>query len=114
MSRSLAGLAVFWALMLGFTGVSCGPQSGENSSWQRRPVISVPPVPTRPFEDGYGAGFKLGERESVPHGKIPPEEDVARLAREQASDHPERTAPWERGFVEGYIEANRNVVTGKK
>ena len=114
MSRPLARIAVLGALIPGLAGVSCGPQRGENPGAQRKPVVAVPPVPSRPFEDGYGAGFDLGKRQGIPRGKLPAEEDVEGLAREQASGHSERTARWERGFVEGYLDGWRNVVTGQK
>ncbi len=114
MSKSLAGLAVFGTLILSFVGVSCGPSSGESAFDKKRPVVAVAPVQTRPYEDGYGAGFDLGQRQAAPHGRMAKEEEAARLGREQASGHTERTARWERGFVEGYLEGYRNVVTGKK
>ncbi|MEP6670743.1 MAG: hypothetical protein ABJF10_16410 [Chthoniobacter sp.] len=75
------------------------------------PVVHVPPVETRPFEDGYNAGFEYGKKHAVPHGALATEEDAKRVAREQAAGQPDR---WERGFAEGYADGVRNVVTGQK
>ena len=75
------------------------------------PVVHVPPVESRPFEDGYNAGFEYGKKRGTPHGALPTDEDAARVAREQAAGQPDR---WERGFAEGYADGVRNVVTGQK
>ena len=77
-------------------------------------MVDVAPVPTRPFEEGYETGFDLGKQQAAPRAKIPDEETVQQLAREQASGRPERNSRWERGFVDGYTDGFRNVVTGKK
>ncbi len=79
-----------------------------------KPVVNMAPVPTRPFEDGYEAGFELGRQQGVPHGKLPDPAAVRRLASEQAAGHSERTERWERGFADGYMDGYSNVVTGKK
>ena len=80
----------------------------------RKPVVAVAPVPTRPFEDGYSAGFDLGKQHAAPQAKLPDPAEVERLAREQAAGQPERTERWERGFAAGYTDGFRNVVTGQK
>jgi hypothetical protein len=79
-----------------------------------RPVVAVPPVPTRPYEDGYDAGFNLGQQQAVPKASVPPDETIQRIAHEQAGGQPERTERWERGFAQGYADGFRNVVTGQK
>ena len=84
------------------------------SDHEKKPVVEVAPVPTRPFEDGYEVGFELGKQQGKPREKMPDAETVQQLARENASGHPERTERWERGFAEGYNDGFRNVVTGQK
>ncbi len=97
--------------------VACGkssltaPATPEPEMKKGHPVVHVPPVETRPFEDGYNAGFEYGRKHAVPHGALATEEDAARVAREQAAGQPVR---WERGFAEGYADGVRNVVTGQK
>ena len=78
------------------------------------PVVRQAPVETHPFEDGYNAGYTQGQGRAARGAKIPPAADVEPLAREQAGDAPERTERWQRGFVEGYLDGFRKVVTGQK
>jgi hypothetical protein len=75
------------------------------------PVVHVPPVETRPFEDGYNAGYEYGKKHATPHGKLATQEEADKAARDNAAGQPER---WERGFAEGYADGVRNVVTGQK
>ena len=56
----------------------------------------------------------IGTRQAKPRGKIPEPEAVERMASEEATGHPDRTERWQRGFIDGYTEGFRNVVTGKK
>lgn len=107
----LIGAAV---LAMAVVTAGCGPKRVQKPLEKKRPVVAMAPVETRPFEDGYSAGFELGKQQGVPRGKMPPQDEVERLGREQASGHAERTARWERGFVEGYLDGFRNVVTGQK
>lgn len=79
-----------------------------------KPVVDTAPVPTKPFEEGYDAGYELGKKQARPRAKMPEPEEVELVAREQSAGHPERTERWERGFVEGYTDGFRIVVTGKK
>lgn len=112
MNASPAGSFAVVAIVLMLTS-GCDRQGGEAPK-EKRPVVTAPPVPTRPFEDGYSVGFELGKQQGVPRGKMPAEDEVERLAREQASGQAGRTARWERGFVGGYLDGFRNVVTGQK
>jgi hypothetical protein len=88
-----------------------GPGTPPPEMKQGHPVVHVPPVETRPFEDGYKAGFEYGKKHATPRGPVPTEEDARRVADEQAAGQPAR---WERGFAEGYADGVRNVVTGQK
>ena len=78
------------------------------------PVVRQAPVETHPFEDGYTAGYTQGQGRGARGAKIPAAADVEPLAREQAGEIPERTERWQRGFVEGYLDGFRKVVTGQK
>lgn len=78
------------------------------------PVVRMAPVETHPFEDGYNAGYELGLKRATPGAKIPEAGEVEPLAREQAGTAPERTERWQRGFVGGYLDGFRKVVTGQK
>ena len=78
------------------------------------PVVRQAPVETHPFEEGYDAGYALALTRAVREAKIPKPADVEPLAREQAGEAPERTERWQRGFVEGYVDGFRKVVTGQK
>src|SRR5688572_1884819 len=77
---------------------------GETTVPARKPVVAMAPVPTKPFEEGYNAGYEFGKKQATPRANIPEPEDVKRLAQEQSAGHPERTERWERGFVEGYTD----------
>ena len=78
------------------------------------PVVRQAPVETHPFEDGYTVGFALAQSQATRAAKIPSPADVEPLARAQAGEIPERTERWQRGFVEGYTDGFRKVVTGQK
>ncbi|MDR3406019.1 MAG: hypothetical protein P4L99_26270 [Chthoniobacter sp.] len=88
-----------------------GPATPEPEMKKGHPVVHIPPVETRPFEDGYNAGFEYGKKHAMPHGALATEEEANNAAREQAAGQPDR---WERGFAEGYADGVRNVVTGQK
>ena len=96
------------------SGCKRAPQVEPGSFPARKPVVDVAPVPTRPYEEGYDAGFELARQKATARSKMPDPEDVQRLAGEQATDHPERNERWTRGFVAGYTDGFRNVVTGQK
>jgi hypothetical protein len=75
------------------------------------PVVHLPPVETRPFEDGYNAGYEYGLKQAIPHGKVPTDNEAADVARQHAAGQLDR---WEHGFAEGYADGVRKVVTGQK
>ena len=78
------------------------------------PVVRQAPVETHPFEDGYNTGYALALTKATREAKLPKAADIEPLAREQAGEIPERTERWQRGFVEGYTDGFRKVVTGQK
>lgn len=81
---------------------------------QPPPVVQQAPVETHPFEDGYEAGYALGQSQATPEAKVPKPADVEPLARVQAGQVPERTERWQRGFIDGYLAGFRKVATGQK
>jgi len=89
------------------------PQA-EPSRDAKKPVVFVAPVETKPYEEGYRAGYDLGRDQATPEAKLPESTEVQRMAREQASEQPGRNERWERGFAEGYVDGFRKVVTGQK
>jgi hypothetical protein len=91
-----------------------GCEKAEDARNATPPVVRQAPVETHPFEDGYNAGYALGLSQATRGAKIPKPADVEPLAREQAGEAPERTERWQRGFVEGYLDGFRKVVTGQK
>lgn len=80
----------------------------------KKPVVFVAPVESKPYEEGYRVGYDLGREQGSPQAKMPETAEVERLAREQASERPDRNERWERGFAEGYVDGFRKVVTGQK
>lgn len=109
---------VGWAMILAMAGCKeyppVSPATPEPEMKDGHPVVHLPPVETRPFDDGYNAGFEFGKKQATPHMPVPGDEEALRIAHEQAGDRPERTDRWERGFAEGYTDGVRNVVTGQK
>jgi hypothetical protein len=79
-----------------------------------KPVVHVAPVPTEPFEEGYKAGFELGSTQAVPQAKIPEAAEVEAIADRQFGADMEHRDRWHRGFVEGYLDGFRKIVTGQK
>ncbi len=84
---------------------------GKNT---RKPLAEVVPVPTRPFEDGYAVGFEVGKQEARPRAKLPEPAVIRRLATKHSIGRAVQRDRWERGFIEGYHDGFRNVVTGRK
>ena len=113
MKRSV--IPILSVIALAFAG--CGKSPGDTPAGPTpevkngHPVVHLPPVETRPFEDGYTAGYEYGMKHATPHGKAPTDEEAAEVARSQAAGQPDR---WERGFAEGYADGVRKVVTGQK
>lgn len=79
----------------------------------QKPVVFVAPVPTKPYEEGYTAGFELGRERAAPQAPVPDETAIQELAREQAGGRPDRSERWERGFADGYLAGFRKVATGQ-
>src|SRR5690242_4566882 len=52
------------------------------------PVVHVPPVETRLFEDGYNAGYEYGRKKATPHGKLATDEEARQVARERSAGQP--------------------------
>lgn len=78
---------------------------------ERVPVI---PVETRPFEEGYEAGYAKGLGAGKVGAKMPPASAVEEIAKGEAGEDAARTERWQRGFVEGYLDGFRKVVTGQR
>lgn len=78
------------------------------------PPVRLIPVETHPFEEGYAAGYEAGTGAARPKAPIPTTASVEPLAREAAGGEEGRTERWQRGFVEGYQDGFRKVVTGQK
>jgi hypothetical protein len=78
------------------------------------PVVHVAPVFTRPYEDGYKAGFDKGQADARPRAKLPSEEDVAVKATEAAAADEAHAEKWQHGWAEGYMAGFRDVATHQK
>ncbi len=78
------------------------------------PIVHVAPVEVVPFEDGYKAGFDVGEKAGEPRAKLPSPESIERIAHAEAVKNPDRDPKWERGFVAGYRDGFRKTSTGLK
>lgn len=101
------------ALIAALTLAACDGRPAETRI-QPPPVVRQAPVETRPYEDGYDVGYALALTQAKREAKVPKAEDVEPLAREQAGAEPARTERWQRGFVDGYVDGFRKVVTGQK
>lgn len=78
------------------------------------PAVRAVPVETRPFEEGYEAGYAKGLGAGKVGAKMPPPSAAEEIARAEAGPDAERTERWQRGFAEGYLDGFRKVVTGQK
>ncbi len=78
------------------------------------PIVHVAPVFTRPFEDGYAAGFEKGQADARPRAKLPKEEDVQAKAADATAVDPSHTEKWQHGWAEGYMAGFRDVATHQK
>lgn len=94
-------------------GTGAVAESAERAEPPTPPPVVIP-VETHPFEDGYKVGYEAGTGAGKPKAPIPPTSAVEPLAREAAGREEGRTERWQRGFVEGYIDGFRKVVTGQK
>ena len=102
-----------WGIVAALVFAGCDKPAAETKTVPP-PVVRQAPVETHPFEDGYNAGYALALGRAARDAKIPKPADVEPLAREQAGEAPERTERWQRGFVDGYLDGFRKVVTGQK
>ncbi len=111
-------IAITWAAVLSLAACRQSPPgvpaTPEPELKHGHPVVHIPPVETRPFEEGYAAGFDFGKAHATPRSPLPGEEEAQRIAHEQSTGQPAPTDRWERGFAEGYADGVRNVVTGQK
>lgn len=78
------------------------------------PAARLVPVETRPFEEGYEAGYTKGLGAGKVGAKLPPTSAAEEIARAEAGQDAARTERWQRGFVDGYLDGFRKVVTGQK
>lgn len=101
-------------VLAGCLAAGCGKVPVPEAPTEAPPVVRMAPVETRPFVDGYDAGYALGLGQGKPGARMPTGAEVEPLARAQAGQAPERTERWQRGFVEGYTDGYRKVVTGQK
>jgi len=97
-----------WALLLaGALLGACDDRKTVAHRGEPPPVVKVPPVETRPFEEGYAAGFVAGKTAGRPRAKLPEIEDVEVLASQEAGSDPQRASKWQRGWVSGYLDGFR-------
>lgn len=97
-----------WTLL--FAGALLGACEDRKAAVHRNeppPVVKVPPVETRPFEEGYAAGFAAGKATGRPRAKLPETEEVEVLASQEAGSDPQRASKWQRGWVSGYLDGFR-------
>ena len=59
-------------------------------------------------------GFEVGRKDAKPRAKLPEPAAIRRLAAEHSVGRAIQRDRWERGFVEGYHDGFRNIVTGQK
>ena len=81
---------------------------------ERPPPVRLVPVETRPFEEGYEAGYARGLGAGKVGAKVPPPSAADEIARAEVAQGEDRTERWQRGFVDGYLDGFRKVVTGQK
>jgi len=91
-------------------GCGCGEKEREEVLRVERVAVVNP----RAYEEGYGVGLAKGEASGRPLAKLPTEAEVAGLAGVEGGEVKEGRARWERGFVAGYLDGFRKVVTGQK
>lgn len=83
--------------------------SGCEKSPPTPPVVHTAPVLTRPFEDGYEAGFEKGKAAAHPGAKLPAKDSVEAKAGKAALEQSNVDERWQRGWVEGYFDGFRDV-----
>ena len=103
-----------WRCVVLMLVVVGGCDRGEKDKEEVVRVARVAVVNPRAYEEGYGVGLVKGEASGRPLAKLPPEAEVAGLAGVEGGEVKEGRDRWERGFVAGYFEGFRKVVTGQK
>ena len=78
------------------------------------PVVHQVPVFTRPFEDGYSAGFAVGKALARPHGAMPAEDEATKRSVDAAADDPAHNQKWQHGWAQGYLDAFREVTLNRR
>lgn len=107
---------ISWALVALLPGCGKAPEVAgiPEAKAPPPPAARVVPVETHPFEDGYETGYAQGLGTGRVGAKMPPVAAAEELARAAAGQDAERTERWQRGFVDGYLDGFRKVVTGQK
>ncbi len=77
-------------------------------------IVQVTPVLTRPFEEGYTAGYDKGKAAAAPRAKLPKAADVDAMAEAAAAEDELRAEKWKRGWSEGYMDGFRSVATHQR
>jgi len=107
------GLGWNWGVLVAVVGLGgCG--RGEKAKEEVVRVERVAVVNPRAYEEGYAVGLAKGEASGRARAKLPTEAEVAGLAGVEGGEVKEGRDRWERGFLGGYFEGFRKVVTGQK
>ena len=109
----MRGLGWSWGVLVVVVGLG-GCYRGEKEKEEVVRVERVAVMDPRAYEAGYVVGLAKGEASGRPRAKLPTEAEVAGLASVEGGEVKEGRDRWERGFVAGYFEGFRNVVTGQK
>lgn len=104
-----------FTMLIVSVGVSaCDNSAAISSRAEPLPVVKVPPVETRPFEDGYAIGFVSGKAAGRPRAVLPTTEEIEVQALQEAAADPQRAAKWQRGWASGYLDGFRQSSEGVK
>lgn len=106
----------FCAIAFGFSALlsTGGCKKTDISVPSKKPIVEVAPVLTRPFDDGYKAGFEKGRAAAEPRAKVPSEDETEEKAKQAAGVDPQLNDKWKRGWADGYVAGFRDVAEGKK
>jgi hypothetical protein len=78
------------------------------------PVVHQVPVFTRPYEEGYSAGFIAGKASAKPRTRMPSEEEARKCSVDAAAGDPARNEKWQHGWAEGYMDGFREVKLNRR